>query len=71
HLEHVQDAGLRATLEHGVGFYHEALAKQDKRIVETLFQSGAIQVVVASKDTAWSMPLTAYMVIIMGVQQFE
>ncbi|GAA5998703.1 ATP-dependent RNA helicase BRR2 [Rhodotorula paludigena] len=71
HLEHVQDAGLRATLEHGVGYYHEALTKQDKRIVETLYQSGAIQVVVASKDTAWSMPLTAYMVVIMGVQVFE
>ncbi|GAA5834693.1 hypothetical protein JCM9279_007084 [Rhodotorula babjevae] len=71
HLEHVQDAGLRATLEHGVGFYHEALSKQDRRIVETLYSSGAIQVVVASKDTAWSMPLTAYMVIIMGVQSFE
>ncbi|GAA5923960.1 hypothetical protein JCM1841_000119 [Sporobolomyces salmonicolor] len=71
HLAHVQDPGLRDTLEHGVGFYHEALSKQDKRIVEHLFQSGAIQVVVASKDTAWSMPLTAYMVIIMGVQTFE
>ncbi|GAA6018807.1 hypothetical protein JCM10207_000247 [Rhodosporidiobolus poonsookiae] len=71
HLEHVQDAGLKATLEHGVGFYHEALSKQDKRIVETLYTAGAIQVVVASKDTAWSMPLTAYMVVIMGVQSFE
>ncbi|BGP06391.1 Pre-mRNA-splicing helicase BRR2 [Rhodotorula toruloides] len=71
HLEHVQDAGLRATLEHGVGFYHEALSKQDKRVVEMLYNSGAIQVVVASKDVAWSMPLTAYMVVIMGVQSFE
>ncbi|GAA6043916.1 hypothetical protein JCM8097_004108 [Rhodosporidiobolus ruineniae] len=71
HLEHVQDPGLRETLEHGVGFYHEALSKQDKRIVETLYSSGAIQVVVASKDTAWSIPLTAYMVVIMGVQSFE
>ncbi|KAM0788324.1 hypothetical protein ACM66B_001467 [Microbotryomycetes sp. NB124-2] len=71
HLEHIQDVGLKATLEHGVGFYHEALSKQDKRIVEHLYSSGAIQVVVASKDVAWSMPLTAYMVIIMGVQVFE
>ncbi|ORY79259.1 Sec63 Brl domain-domain-containing protein [Leucosporidium creatinivorum] len=71
HLEHVTDVELKATLEHGVGFYHEALSKQDKRIVEHLFTSGAIQVVVASKDTAWSIPMTAYMVIIMGVQTFE
>ncbi|KDE06013.1 pre-mRNA splicing factor [Microbotryum lychnidis-dioicae p1A1 Lamole] len=71
HLAHVTDSELKATLEHGIGFYHEALSKQDKRIVEHLFSSGAIQVVVASKDTAWSIPLTAYMVVIMGVQAFE
>lgn len=71
HLEHVSDPDLKASLEHGVGFYHEALSKKDKSIVENLYESGAIQVVIASKDTAWSIPLTAYMVIIMGVQTFE
>ena len=71
HLAHVEDPDLKETLENGIGFYHEALSKQDKKIVENLFESGAIQVVVASKDTAWSIPLTAYMVVIMGVQSFE
>ena len=45
HLKHVNDKALAETLQHGVGFYHEALSKQDKRIVEELFESGAIQVV--------------------------
>lgn len=49
HLDHIKDVGLAETLKHGIGFYHEALDKQDKRIVERLFQSGAIQVLVASK----------------------
>lgn len=49
HLDHVNDQGLVETLKHGVGYYHEALNKQDKRIVERLFQSGAIQVLIASK----------------------
>lgn len=49
HLDHISDRGLAETLKHGIGFYHEALSKQDKRIVERLFQSGAIQVLVASK----------------------
>ncbi|KAI0765441.1 Sec63-domain-containing protein [Fomes fomentarius] len=71
HLEHVTDAGLRDTLKHGIGYYHEALNKQDKRIVERLFQHGAIQVLIASKDTAWSLPVSSYMVIIMGVQYYE
>ncbi|EMD34630.1 hypothetical protein CERSUDRAFT_116803 [Gelatoporia subvermispora B] len=71
HLDHVTDRGLVEILKHGIGYYHEALNKQDKRIVERLFQSGAIQVLIASKDTAWSLPVASYMVIIMGVQHYE
>ncbi|KAF8555606.1 Sec63-domain-containing protein [Imleria badia] len=71
HLDHISDQGLVECLKHGIGYYHEALTKQDKVIVERLFESGAIQVLVASKDTAWSLPVASYMVIIMGVQSFE
>ncbi|KNZ72229.1 U5 small nuclear ribonucleoprotein 200 kDa helicase [Termitomyces sp. J132] len=71
HLDHIRDPGLAETLKHGIGYFHEALDKQDKRIVQRLFDSGAIQVLVASKDTAWSLPVASYMVIIMGVQFYE
>jgi pre-mRNA-splicing helicase BRR2 len=49
HLDRINDQGLVECLRHGIGYYHEALDKQDKRIVERLFQSGAIQVLIASK----------------------
>jgi len=49
HLDHLSDEGLKETLKHGIGYYHEALDKQDKRIVQRLFESGAVQVLVASK----------------------
>lgn len=49
HLAHLSDQGLVETLKRGIGYYHEALSKQDKRIVQRLFESGAIQVLVASK----------------------
>lgn len=71
HLERLQDQALAETLKYGIGYYHEALSKLDKRIVTALFEEGAIKVLVASKDTAWSLPVTSYMVIIMGVQSFE
>ncbi|GLB39382.1 putative sec63-domain-containing protein [Lyophyllum shimeji] len=71
HLDHIRDPGLVESLKHGVAYFHEALDKQDKRIVQRLFESGAIQVLVASKDTAWSLPVASYMVIIMGVQSYE
>ncbi|KAH0839471.1 P-loop containing nucleoside triphosphate hydrolase protein [Lanmaoa asiatica] len=71
HLDHISDNGLIECLKHSIRYYHEALSKQDKVIVERLFESGAIQVLVASKDTAWSLPVASYMVIIMGMQFFE
>jgi pre-mRNA-splicing helicase BRR2 len=39
HIDHISDKGLVETLKHGIG---EALDKQDKRIVQRLFESGAI-----------------------------
>ncbi|KAJ7285982.1 putative RNA helicase [Mycena rebaudengoi] len=71
HLNNISDEGLVECLKHGIGYYHEALSKQDKRIVERLFESGAVQILVASRDTAWSLPVASYMVIIMGVQSYE
>ncbi|CAJ0749211.1 10358_t:CDS:2 [Entrophospora sp. SA101] len=71
HLSNLNDNALAATLSHGVGYYHEALSKQDKRIVEQLFESGAIQVVVASRDTCWGLNLNCHMVVIMGTQYYE
>ncbi|KAI7862372.1 Sec63 Brl domain-containing protein [Spinellus fusiger] len=70
-LDRVQDKTLVETLEHGIGFYHEALSKQDKLIVEQLYTSGAIQVVIASRDTCWALSLHSHMVIVMGTQYFE
>ena len=49
HLDNIHDDSLVECLKHGIGYYHEALHKQDKLIVERLFQAGAIQVLVASK----------------------
>jgi len=49
HLDHLSDKALAETLKHGIGYYHEALSNQDKLIVKRLFESGAIQVLVASK----------------------
>ncbi|KAF7323081.1 hypothetical protein HMN09_00088200 [Mycena chlorophos] len=67
HLDNISDKDLVECLKHGIGYYHEALSKQDKRIVQRLFEAGAIQVL----DTAWSLPVASYLVIIMGVQSYE
>ena len=56
HLEHVTDEALKENLKDGVALYHEALNKQDKRIVERLFQSGAIPLLIASRVSVPTKP---------------
>ncbi|GAN05971.1 pre-mRNA splicing factor [Mucor ambiguus] len=70
-LDRVQDKSLVENLQHGIGFYHEALSKQDKKIVEQLYETGAIRVIIASRDTCWGLTLHSHMVVIMGTQYFE
>lgn len=67
----VQDKALAESLRVGVAFYHEALSKSDRRIVKQLFDSGAVQVVVASKETCWGLPMRSHLVVIMGTQYYE
>jgi pre-mRNA-splicing helicase BRR2 len=71
HLDRVEDRDLADVLESGVAYYHESMSRGDKTIVERLYNAGAIQVVIASKETAWSIPLTAHMVLIMSVQTYD
>lgn len=67
----IQDRALAETVAFGVAFYHEALSKSDKRLVEQLFASGAIRVVVVSKDTCWGISMRSDLVVIMGTQYYE
>ncbi|KIX02460.1 uncharacterized protein Z518_08401 [Rhinocladiella mackenziei CBS 650.93] len=70
-LERIHERALAGSLTHGIGYYHEALSTSDKRIVSHLFRIGAIQVMLASRDVCWELPVTAHMVIIMGTQYFH
>ncbi|KAG1680515.1 U5 small nuclear ribonucleoprotein helicase [Nymphon striatum] len=62
---------LKQTLPNGVAYMHEGLNSQDKSLVEQLFNSGAIQVVVASRNLCWGLSLSAHLVIIMDTQYYN
>ncbi|KAL8922071.1 MAG: hypothetical protein Q9208_005381 [Pyrenodesmia sp. 3 TL-2023] len=70
-LSHVSEPALAESISHGIGYFHEALSTNDKRIVSHLYSVGAIQVMVASRDVCWEINLTAHLVIVMGTQFFE
>lgn len=71
HLEKVTNRVLRETLRCGIAFYHEGLSALDRRLVEELFKSGAIQVIVSEVSLCWGMSLTAHLVVIVGTQNFD
>ncbi|SPO00855.1 related to ATP dependent RNA helicase [Cephalotrichum gorgonifer] len=70
-LDHIEEEALRESLSHGVGYYHEALTQSDRRIVKHLYDKGAIQVLVASRDVCWELDCTAHLVVVMGTQYFD
>nr|KAF6273985.1 small nuclear ribonucleoprotein U5 subunit 200 [Myotis myotis] len=71
YLEKLSNNTLRETLLNGVGYLHEGLSPMERRLVEQLFSSGAIQVVVASRSLCWGMSVAAHLVIIMDTQYYN
>ncbi|KAL8774696.1 MAG: hypothetical protein Q9209_000635 [Squamulea sp. 1 TL-2023] len=70
-LSYVNEQALAESVSHGIGYFHEALSDNDKKIVSHLYSVGAIQVMVASRDVCWEINLTAHLVVVMGTQFFE
>ena len=70
-LERINEPALAESITHGIGYYHEALSAFDKQAVRYLFQQGAIQVMIASRECCWEIEFNAHLVIIMGTQFFD
>ncbi|XP_078355159.1 U5 small nuclear ribonucleoprotein 200 kDa helicase-like, partial [Oculina patagonica] len=70
-VKRLNDKTLKETVAYGVAYLHEGLSESETKIVEQLFNSGAIQVVVVSRNLAWAINMSAHLVIIMDTQFYE
>nr|XP_022344638.1 U5 small nuclear ribonucleoprotein 200 kDa helicase-like [Crassostrea virginica] len=70
-LDKISDKTLKETLSNGVGYLHEGLSDIERKAVENLFSSGAVQVLVASRSLAWGMSVSAYLTVIMDTQYYD
>lgn len=70
-LTKVKEKTLAESLSHGIAYYHEALSDSDKRITTSLFQQGAVQILIVARDCCWEIQPAAHLVIVMGTQFFE
>lgn len=70
-LERMQDKTLKETLGQGVAYVHEGLSPSDHRLVEQLYDSGAIQVAVVTRSLCWGITMAAHLVIVMDTQLYN
>eukprot|EP00057_Strongylocentrotus_purpuratus_P008588 XP_011663062.1 PREDICTED: LOW QUALITY PROTEIN: U5 small nuclear ribonucleoprotein 200 kDa helicase-like [Strongylocentrotus purpuratus] len=71
HLSKVDDETLREMLSNGIAYLHEGLSEIEQKVVEQLYMSGAVQVVVASRMMCWGMTLNAHLVVVMDTQYYN
>eukprot|EP00922_Rhytidocystis_sp_ex-Travisia-forbesii_P046831 GHVS01069806.1.p1 GENE.GHVS01069806.1~~GHVS01069806.1.p1 ORF type:complete len:2164 (-),score=326.56 GHVS01069806.1:2269-8760(-) len=65
-----REMALAETLKYGVAFYHEGFSATERALVERLFESGAVQVVVATEQLAWGMTMAAKLVVVMDTKRY-
>lgn len=67
----VFDQDLSHCLAFGVGLHHAGLLPHDLQIVENLFASGTLRLLVATSTLAWGVNLPAHFVVIKGTEYFD
>ena len=70
-LEKVKDETLKLSLQFGMGLHHAGLVESDRQISHKLFESGKIQILIATSTLAWGVNLPAHLVIVKGTQFFD
>ncbi|CAK8692210.1 U5 small nuclear ribonucleoprotein 200 kDa helicase-like [Clavelina lepadiformis] len=71
YLEHVKDPTLKETLSNGVAYLHDGTTQLERTVVEQLFSSGAVQILVASRSLCWGLNLSGHLVIVMDTQHYN
>ena len=71
HLDDCSPQTLVETLSNGVAYLHEGLSEKERKVVEQLYASGAVQVLVVSRSLCWGMSVSAHLVVIMDTQFYD
>ena len=54
-----------------MAYLHEGLSEVERKLVEQLFDTGAVQVVVVSRNLAWGLNLSAHLTVVMDTQFYN
>lgn len=64
----ISDPNLAEALTHGIAVFHEGLRPDEQRLALDLFNSGAVRILIASREACWTLPVRASLVIVMSAQ---
>lgn len=67
----IDDPYVKHCVQFGVGIHHAGLLEEDRTMVEKLFLSGKIQVLVATSTLAWGVNFPAHMVVVKGTEYYD
>jgi pre-mRNA-splicing helicase BRR2 len=62
---------LKETLTNGVAYLHEGLSEVERKVVQQLFSTEAIQIVVVSRNLCWALTMATHLVIVMDTQYYN
>eukprot|EP01061_Rhynchopus_euleeides_P045577 TRINITY_DN8255_c1_g1_i1.p1 TRINITY_DN8255_c1_g1~~TRINITY_DN8255_c1_g1_i1.p1 ORF type:complete len:1912 (+),score=925.93 TRINITY_DN8255_c1_g1_i1:147-5882(+) len=71
YVSQINDEALQHLLSLGVGMHHAGLTESDKDIMEEMFVTGKLKVLVATSTLAWGVNFPAHLVIIKGTEFYD
>lgn len=71
YLDKIQDKMLKETLAAGVSYLHEGVDPDDRRVVQFLVSSGAVQLCVVAAELAWAFAAHVHTVIVCDTHTYN
>lgn len=66
--QRLKDAELLDYIARGVGFFHEGIAAEDRKLMLELYAEGLLRVLIVPRDACWALPVRAATVVVVGTQ---
>jgi activating signal cointegrator complex subunit 3 len=70
-LTRVKENNLKLLLAFGIGIHHAGLTESDRNVVEEMFVSQKIQVLIATATLAWGVNFPAHLVVVKGTEFYD
>ncbi|KAG6832920.1 hypothetical protein H0H92_004804 [Tricholoma furcatifolium] len=71
YLARLQDTSLIDFVSKGLGFFHEGIQRPDRNLMLEMYAEGLIRVLVVPRDSCWTLPVRATVVVVMGTQYYQ